>query len=373
MLAVTNAYFDVQQARGDLAAAQDATRRTQGNRPPCQFARSRTGARLGSSACTGRIGPPARDGNLRPRGLASERVGACPDFAAGRGLASRNPLSRRSLQVTLVEPDRTVDELITMGLSNRPELAADQALVQASAGPLRQEKLRPFIPSILLRGDSTPVGGTLGAGVYAGGNNGDLGSTAARSDWDLQVLWQLDNLGFGNVARARLRDSEHRAAVLELFRAQDRVAADVARAFAQAQQARRRVTIAERQVALAVDSYNKNLIGLGQVRRAGELVQTIVRPQEAIAAIQSLAQAYSDYFGPSRTAIGPNSDCTGQSGSPPRFLSSGWRTPSRLFPPPLSPPSPIGPSGPAAPPPAPAAERDGAAYRASFQMRDREP
>ncbi len=29
MLAVTNAYFDVQEARGDLAAAQDATRRTQ--------------------------------------------------------------------------------------------------------------------------------------------------------------------------------------------------------------------------------------------------------------------------------------------------------------------------------------------------------
>ncbi len=29
MLAVTNAYFSVQQARGDLAAAQDATRRTE--------------------------------------------------------------------------------------------------------------------------------------------------------------------------------------------------------------------------------------------------------------------------------------------------------------------------------------------------------
>ncbi len=238
--------------------------------------------------------------------------------------------------------------------------------MQAALARLRQEKLRPFIPSILLRGDSTSVGGTLGAGVFAGGNNGDLSSTAGRSDWDLQVLWQLDNLGVGNVARTRVRDSEHRAAILELFRQQDRVAAEVARASAQARQAARRATISERQVRLAVDSYNKNLVGLGQIHRAGELVQTIVRPQEAIAAIQSLAQAYADYFRAVADSNRAQFRLYRAMGQPAQSLQPRMATS-----PPEVPPVPPPAAPPAAPPPQPGASRD--EFRASFNMRERDP
>ncbi len=226
MLAVTNAYFSVQQARGELAAAQDATRRTEeivrrvkslaaGLLPPLEIVRAETElARRQEAEIFARE-------NWQVSGSELARILRL-DAAA-----QLEPVEPPQLNITLVEPDRPIDELITIGLSNRPELAADQALVQAALARLKQEKLRPFIPSILLRGDSTSVGGTLGAGVFAGGTNGDLGSTAGRSDWDLQVLWQLDNLGVGNVARTRVRDSEHRAAILELSRQQDRVAAEV--------------------------------------------------------------------------------------------------------------------------------------------------
>jgi hypothetical protein len=206
----------------------------------------------------------------------------------------------------------------------------------------------------------------LGAGVFAGGTNGDLGSTAARSDWDLQVLWQLDNLGFGNAARIRLRDSEHRASLLDLFRTQDRVAAEVSRAAAQARQAVRRVQIADQQVRLAVDSYNKNLIGLGQVRRAGELIQTIVRPQEAIAAIQSLAQAYSDYFGAVADSNRAQFRLYRAMGQPAQLLQQRMQNPE-----PVAPDSSGPPPSPATPPPAPAASDDG--FRASFLVHDRQP
>jgi hypothetical protein len=115
-------------------------------------------------------------------------------------------------------------------------------------------------------------------------------------DIDLQVLWQFDNLGFGNAAKTRARESDHRAAILALFRTQDRIAADVARAFAEVRQSDRRVKIAESQVRLSLESYNKNLTGLGQLRVAGSVLQTIVRPQEVVAAVQTVAQAYTVYY-----------------------------------------------------------------------------
>jgi len=168
--------------------------------------------------------------------------------------------------------------------------------VQATLELLKQEKYRPLIPSILLRGDSTPVTGTLAGGIFAGGTNGDISNPGGRLDIDLQILWQFDNLGFGNAARTRARESDHRAAVLALFRTQDRIAAEVARAFADVRQSDRRVKITEGQVRLSLESYEKNVGGLSQVRRAGDLIQTIVRPQEVVAAMQNLAQAYTAYY-----------------------------------------------------------------------------
>jgi outer membrane protein TolC len=368
MVAVTNAYFLVQQSRGNLAAAQDATHRTEeivrrvkslasGLVPPLEVVRAE--AELARRQQTELF---ARE-NWQVNGAELARILRL-DAAA-----QLEPVEPPQLSITLVEPDRSIDELITIGLSSRPELAADQALVQAALARLRQEKLRPFIPSILLRGASTPVTGTLGVGVVAGGNNGDLGSTLARSDWDLQILWQLDNLGLGNIARARQRDSEHCQALLELFREQDRVAAEVTRAYAQARQAGRRVEVAERQVRLAVDSYNKNLVGLGQVRTAGEMVQTIVRPQEVIAAVQSLAQAYSDYFGAVADSNRAQFRLYRAMGQPAQSLQQRMGTPEN---PDGAVPPPPAQTPPGAPPPAPPAAR-GAGYEASFDVRDRAP
>jgi len=375
MLAVTNAYFLVQQARGNLAAAQDATRRTEevvrrvkslasGLVPPLEVVRAE--AELARRQQTELF---ARE-NWQVNGAELARILRL-DAAA-----QLEPIEPPQLQITLVEAERSIDELITIGLSSRPELAADQALVQAALARLRQEKLRPFIPSILLRGDSTSVGGTLGVGVVAGGNNGDLGSTTARSDWDLQILWQLDNLGLGNIARTRQRDSEHAQAILELFREQDRVAAEVSRAYAQARQAKRRVVVAERQVELAVDSYNKNLVGLGQVRTAGEMVQTIVRPQEVIAAVQSLAQAYSDYFAAIADSNRAQFRLYRAMGQPAQTLQQRMDGSNRVVPPSpdwpaAAPASPARPTPPVAPPPAPPAH--GVNYEASFNLHDRQP
>lgn len=295
MLAVTDAYFSVEQARGELAGSIDVTQRAEellqrvrklapGIVPALEVTRAETEVARRQEAEL----------------LAQERWQvASADLTRILRLAPTaqvEPLEPPHLQVTLIDLQKPVDDLVVVGLTFRPELASYQAQVQASLMLLRQEKLRPLIPSILLRGWSTPASGTLAAGVFGGGTDGFIGNTGFREDFDLQVLWQLDNLGFGNAARARLRKSEYRLATWELFRIQDRVAAEVAQAYSQARQAARRASIAEQEVKLARDSYDKNVIGLSQVRRAGEIVQTVVRPQEAVAAIQALAQAYVNFY-----------------------------------------------------------------------------
>jgi outer membrane protein TolC len=295
MLAVTDAYFNVQQARGDLAGSQDATRRAEAL------------VSIIRQMAAGLVAPlevvraEAELANRREAEVAALERWQTASAELARllrldGTAQIVPQEPPQLRIMLIQPSRSVDELVTMGLTYRPELESNQAQVQATLELLKQEKYRPLIPSVLLRGDSTPVTGTLAGGVFAGGTNGDIGNPGGRFDIDLQVLWQFDNLGFGNSARTRARESDHRAAILALFRIQDRIAADVAQAFAEVRQSDRRVKIAESQVRLSLESYNKNLTGLGQLGVAGDVLRTIVRPQEVVAAVQNLALAYTAYY-----------------------------------------------------------------------------
>jgi len=92
------------------------------------------------------------------------------------------------------------------------------------------------------------------------------------------------------------RRAEHRASVYELFRTQDRIAAEVVQAHAQVQSAAVRVHDAEEELKDAVDSADRNLEGLGQTKRAGDLMVLVIRPQEAVPPVQALAQAYGDYY-----------------------------------------------------------------------------
>src|SRR5205823_3415950 len=128
-----------------------------------------------------------------------------------------------SLPVTVIDPTVTVDGLIPIALSTRPELAGHQALVEATLARLKQEKLRPLVPSLAIRGASTPVTGTLAYGAFGGGRDGTLRDFGGRLDLDMQLLWEFQALGFGNRARVDERRAEYEVATLELFRTQDRV------------------------------------------------------------------------------------------------------------------------------------------------------
>ncbi|HWG42233.1 MAG TPA: hypothetical protein VN688_05555 [Gemmataceae bacterium] len=205
------------------------------------------------------------------------------------------PLEHDHLQITLLDPERSLDDLIPIGLTNRPELASHQAEVQATLVVIRREKLRPLLPSILLNGFQTPYE-LLQAGGYGVGNGGKLNIWSSRDDISPQVLWTADQMGFGNLARIKEQRGRASRALVELFKVQDDVAAEVTQTQADLQSAAARVVQAERELRAALINYNGSYEGLKQTQRFGNVLVQIFRPQEVVFSLQLLKTAYDNYF-----------------------------------------------------------------------------
>jgi outer membrane protein TolC len=120
-----------------------------------------------------------------------------------------------------------LEELVRTALNNRPELAENQALVQAAVDRVRNARWRPLLPNALL---------TYNFGEFGGGPDstselsGDFRHFNTRTDLDVSLIWRFQNLGFGNITEVRELKSVTLQASLRLAQAQDRVVAQVVRA-----------------------------------------------------------------------------------------------------------------------------------------------
>jgi outer membrane protein TolC len=205
------------------------------------------------------------------------------------------PLESDHLQITLIDPDRDLADLQRIALTNRPELASQQALVQAVLARLRGEKNRPLMPSILLNGFQTPYE-LLQAGIFGIGPNTSLNQWTGRFDVSPQLVWQLEGAGIGNLARIKEQRGEQSRAIIELFRIQDMVAADATRAQARLQSAALRVEPADRSLRTAITTFNGNFEGLRHTTRFGDVLVLVNRPQEVVFALQLMKLAFDEYF-----------------------------------------------------------------------------
>ncbi|MCZ2342383.1 MAG: TolC family protein [Bacteroidales bacterium] len=293
-LSVAVAYFNVQQARGEVGGAVESLRRAEDLvartvklapdlAPELEINRARTGA----ARCR-----QAVETAYERWQVASADLTRLLRLQPGTLV---EPAEEPSLSVNLIDPSAPLDELIAIGLTNRPELASYQAVVQAALVRVKQEKRRMLYPTLAVRGVGSNTPGLAG-GYFGGGVNDFMGNFGSRFSVDLQAVWEVQNLGFGNRAQVREREADSRRALLELLRTQDIVTAEVVQAHAQALRASRRLKAAEDGVSNAVATAEKNLQGLGQTKRAGEQLILVFRPQEAVAAVAALDQAYRDYY-----------------------------------------------------------------------------
>jgi outer membrane protein TolC len=206
------------------------------------------------------------------------------------------PLEHDHLQVTLVDPSRSLDELMPIALLNRPELASQQALVQAALVRIRQEKWRPLLPSVLITGWQAPGGMTTQVGVFSTGRGSTMNNWAVRDDFSFQLVWQAESFGFGNMARVKRQRAVQSEALAELFHRQDVIVADVTKTQADLQSAAARVVQAEQSLREGLITFDKNLEGMGQTQRFDNVLHQVFRPQEVVNALQQLKMAFDEYF-----------------------------------------------------------------------------
>jgi outer membrane protein TolC len=293
-LAVALAYFTLQQTRGEVAGAAEALRRAddlvaRAEKLAPDLAPELEVNRAKAEASRRR---QALESAYERWQLASAELTRLLRLQAG---ALVEPAEDPAIIIQLVDPSKNVDELIPIALLHRPELASYQAQVQAALARVKQEETRPFYPTLAVRGVAGNSQGLAG-GFFGGGVNDDMSNFGSRFSLNLQAIWELQSLGFGNHVSLREREAESRRTLLELMRIQDTVTAEVVQAQAQSNRATRRMKAAEEAVANALATVELNLKGLGQTKRQGEQLVLVFRLQEAVAAVAALDQAYRDYY-----------------------------------------------------------------------------
>ncbi|MGA9926190.1 MAG: TolC family protein, partial [Isosphaeraceae bacterium] len=205
------------------------------------------------------------------------------------------PLEHDHLQITMIDPALPLHDLQKIALTNRPELASYHALVQAAEARIRREKMRPLLPIVVISGFQTPGGMLIQGGVFGLGPNSSLNQWVGRVDVSLQLVWQLDAFGIGNLARIKQQRGDESRTIIELRRTQDMVAAEVTEAQARLQSATARVSQADRALRASFIAFSGNYEGLQQTTRFGDVLVEVFRPQEVVYALQRLKTAFDEY------------------------------------------------------------------------------
>jgi outer membrane protein TolC len=283
LLAVAEAYFNLQLAAGGLAIAREAagnaevlTTITQayartGEGLEADHRRALTELHTRRRSIQGAVGQLKVASALLVRPLVLD-----PHFVVA-------PVEPAESVVRLVPDEIALDCLIAEGLQHRPELAQAQETVKATLYRLNQAKLRPFVPALAV---------TYAGGGFGGGKDGFFGNFGPRGDVAASLFWDLRNLGFTDRAIVHRRKAENAAADIDVVRVQAQVAADVVASYEARAAAADQMAEARQAVTEAIQSLELNFTNI----RRGAGLPGATRPIEVLQPIQALAQARLEYL-----------------------------------------------------------------------------
>jgi outer membrane protein TolC len=172
----------------------------------------------------------------------------------------------------LVDEKTPLDVLLDMAVAQRPEIAARSVDVVQSETRLRQERVRPLLPTISIG---------LSAGDFGGGSNlagYRMSHFGGRTDVDAWAVWTLRNLGLGNRADQNRARSQIGAAEARRLDAID--------ALVKANAARTAMAIAQRRAGTAQQAFRQDLLRT----KNGE-----GRPIEVLTSLRGLSAARQDF------------------------------------------------------------------------------
>jgi outer membrane protein TolC len=186
--------------------------------------------------------------------------------------------------LVLVPEGGPVDELIQVGVMSRPEVAEGRALVAAGQARLRQSQLSPLLPYVEL---------TYSGGTFGGGQDSFVGHFNPRGDGTAQAVWELRNLGLGNLAENRVRRAQLGQADLHVVEVQAQVADEVNEAAQIARARREALGSAQEAVTQALEMYRKLYLLSISMTGPKKEVDTL----EPLLALDTLSRARVLYLG----------------------------------------------------------------------------
>lgn len=283
LLQITEAYFDLQAANGQLAIAREAAANAEElSKITGAFARLGQDREADHRRALAELKRRRREVQLFSGQLLATSANLVRLLVLNPAQVMA-PVEPPEIIIRLIPDEVPLEDLVVEGLRARPELANAYELVEAARLRLKQARLRPFVPSLAL---------TESAGGFGGGQGAFFGNFGGRNDVAASLFWDLRGLGLMDCAIMRQRAAEHETARLEQVRVQTQVAADVTSAYNVRQAADLQIEEARQTLVEAIDSLQLNFINI----RQGTSLPRATRPIEVLQPIQALAQARSDYL-----------------------------------------------------------------------------
>lgn len=191
-------------------------------------------------------------------------------------------------------------DLVQTALNNRPELAEQQALVQVAVRQVKAATWRPFFPTLAVNFAEGGFGGGPRLITIPGrsgtffGHSGNINDFGNRMDLDAALVWQLQNMGLGNVANVRQQQAIQQREQFRLIQLRDFVVADVVQAQELIRRSRERLAITQRSLfddkgapaGVVYESIRLNFLRLSKQE---------ARPLELLDSIRSLSDLLDAY------------------------------------------------------------------------------
>ncbi len=279
LLATAVAYMNLLDATEQKAIARETEEHTRGlSELTAEFARTGEGNQADADRMQTELNLRTNDVERADEAaqVASARLAELLHFDPTIPITPQEPTV---VPVELVDLTTPVEGLVATGLTRRPELAENQALVGEAVQRLKREKNAPLLPSVLLGASDLGFGGGTGGAATANYGN--------RVDADAIAYWQVRNFGLGEKAARDQAQARLQQAQYQQIQLMDRVSREVTEAYAQARARKRQIATAEQGVAAATRSYARNF---ERIREGQGL------PLEVLQSLQALDQSRREYL-----------------------------------------------------------------------------
>jgi outer membrane protein TolC len=188
------------------------------------------------------------------------------------------PTEQQVAPINLVSLQPTVQEMVAIGLSSRPEVGENSQLVAAACERLEREKYAPLLPSMLLG---------LSYGGFGGGVGDTVGNFNDRLDVDVSAVWEIRNLGRGDAAARDVAQSQVAQARYREIETMDQISREIVEARSQVKSRKRQIDTSRSAVSTAQTSYTRNRQRINEGQGL---------PIEFLQSLQALDQAQREYL-----------------------------------------------------------------------------